>query len=416
VTDTAPGEVWSDDALRHLALTHDFGDAPARIGVAVSGGSDSTALLHLFARAYPDRIFAVTVDHGLRPESAAEAAGVAALCETLGVPHITLRWQGPKPTGNLMDQARIARRDLIAGWANANGLTHILLGHTADDQAESFLMNLGRAAGLDGLSGMRPDWHDLGLRWQRPCLGVPRADLRAYLGRQGLGWIDDPSNDNDRFARVRARKALRGLAPLGITVPRLAESIRHLAASQDALREVAAQTVERITTVEAGAVRLPQAELDVLSPDIRRRVLRGIAGWMTGAAYPPRETQMARLDAALRDGRPATLAGLRFGVTAGLITATREPRALQGPVAFGQVWDHRWWITGPDDGGLEVRALGGEGLALCPDWRSFGPRAALVASPAVWSGDDLVAAPLAGKCGPYRAELTQGLAQFILSH
>jgi tRNA(Ile)-lysidine synthase len=127
---------------------------PPRIGVAVSGGGDSMALLVAAQAAFPSRIAAVTVDHGLRPASADEARAVAAFCAGRGIAHSVLRWQGPKPTGNLMDQARRARILLISDWAKAQGIGDVLLGHTADDNAESLVMNLARSAGLDGLSGI----------------------------------------------------------------------------------------------------------------------------------------------------------------------------------------------------------------------------------------------------------------------
>ena len=201
MTGSAAGD--SDAALLQAARNAFLPETPARIGIAVSGGGDSMALLHLMHRRAVEGgppVAAVTVDHGLRPESAAEAAGVAAFCAARGIPHQTLRWQGPSETGNLMDQARRARLRLIAAWAQGAGgpgIGHVVLGHTADDQAESFLMNLGRAAGIDGLSGMRPAWHEQGIHWARPLLGHSRAALRDYLRRHGLPWVDDPSNDND---------------------------------------------------------------------------------------------------------------------------------------------------------------------------------------------------------------------------
>ncbi|MGV8951126.1 MAG: tRNA lysidine(34) synthetase TilS, partial [Cypionkella sp.] len=192
-----------------------------RLAVAVSGGSDSLALLHLAHQAAGQLgwdLQAVTVDHGLRDEAAQEAAQVGAICAGLGVPHQVLRWDHGEISGNLQDQARRARYALMTDWARAQGIARVWIGHTADDQAETFLMGLSRAAGLDGLSGMRPDWVEAGVRFERPLLGVSRANLRAYLTRRGVVWLEDPSNQNDRFARVRARRALTMLQPLGITV------------------------------------------------------------------------------------------------------------------------------------------------------------------------------------------------------
>ncbi|MCF8511340.1 MAG: tRNA lysidine(34) synthetase TilS [Rhodobacteraceae bacterium] len=403
-------------ALRHLAKTFFAADPPARFGVAVSGGGDSMALLQLFHHAFPGRVCAATVDHGLRAHSAAEAAGVAAFCAAQGISHSTLRWQGPSPVGNLMDQARHARTALLADWAKGLGMSNVLLGHTADDQAETFLMNLGRAAGLDGLSGMRGRWTAQGICWARPLLGVSRADLRHYLGGQGVAWVDDPSNENDRFTRVRARKALTALAPLGITVETLNTSILNLARARQALSVEVADLADRLVVLAAGAAQLSRSQWLQLAPEMRRRLLLAIIGWMGGAAHAPREAQTLRLDLALHEGRDATLAGLRFRSRGDRVDITREPRAVMGAVPLGAVWDHRWRVLGPADPDAEIRALGEGGLRLCPDWRGHGPREALVVTPAVWSGDRLIAAPLAGVFGQYQAELSQGLPDFIITH
>ena len=142
--------VRSEGGLVERLRSHYAKLNPDRIGVAVSGGSDSLALLHA-ARAWGVVVEAVTVDHGLRPEAAEEAAYVAEVCRGLGVPHSVLRWEGWDGRGNLQDQARQNRYALIAGWAEARRLRSVALGHTMDDQAETLLMRLAREAGVEGL-------------------------------------------------------------------------------------------------------------------------------------------------------------------------------------------------------------------------------------------------------------------------
>lgn len=412
------------DAALLEAVRHTFDRArsdpaaPFRIGVAVSGGGDSLALLHLLHLVAPDAgydLHAVTVDHGLRPEAAAEAAQVADFCAGLGLPHDTLRWSGPQPTGNLMDQARRARLDLIAGWARARGIGHVALGHTADDRAESFLMNLARASGLDGLSGMRAVWAEAGVIWHRPLLGQTRAALRDYLRGQGIGWIDDPSNDNDRFTRVKARRALSALAPLGITVERLSGTIDNLAIVRATLTDVTAQFARGIRE-ESGALVLPRDLWAGWPEEIRRRLLICAIRWMNGASYPPRAAQIAALAAALDLGRDATLAGVRFRARGDHVLITREARATMPPVVWGMTWDHRWQVQGPGGESLHIAALGAEGLRQCPDWRQKGPREALIVSPAVWQKDRLIAAPLARNEPEWGATLGPSFGMFILAH
>ena len=366
------------------------------IGVALSGGGDSTALLHLCLAAGL-RVEAVTVDHRLRPESAAEAAAVGAACRALGVRHEVRVWEHRAVAGNLMDQARRARMALIGDWAKARGIAHVALGHTRDDQAETLLMGLSRAAGIAGLSGMRRQFDAGDVRVHRPLLDGGREELRDWLRGRGIGWVDDPTNENERFARVRARKALAALAPLGITAERLAEVAGNLARAQDAL---AVQVVAAGRWVEerAGALRIG-AGLWAEPAEVQRQVVVQALMWLTGAGYAPRAGEVERLRAALSEGRDATLAGCR--VRQGWMM--REPRAVGGPVAVGQVWDGRWIVEGPEG---EVRALGGEGLRQVNDWRGAGlPREVLLVTPGVWEGERLLAAPLAGLSAGWRVRL-----------
>ena len=204
------------------------------LGLAVSGGGDSMALLHL-AVACGLQPAVVTVNHGLRAEAASEAAQVEAVAAALGLSHETLLWQGWDHTGNLQDAARKARRRLIAAWAVQNNIASVALGHTQNDIAETFLMRLQRGAGVDGLAKMAGHWSEGGILWQRPLLGFTRNDLRLWLQAQGLTWVEDPSNDNPRFDRVRARKALAHLQPLGLTPTHLAQVANHLAEARTAL-------------------------------------------------------------------------------------------------------------------------------------------------------------------------------------
>jgi len=179
---------------------------PGPLGVAISGGGDSTALL-LLLHAARRAVLAVTVDHGLRPESAAEAAAVGALCAARGIPHDTLVWAEGPESGNLQARARQARRRLIADWARGRGIGDVALGHTLDDQAETVLLRLARGSGVDGLAAMAAVAEGDGVRWHRPLLGIGRGALRDWLRGEGVAWIDDPSNEDPRFDRVRVRAA-----------------------------------------------------------------------------------------------------------------------------------------------------------------------------------------------------------------
>ncbi|MGQ0609795.1 MAG: tRNA lysidine(34) synthetase TilS [Paracoccaceae bacterium] len=394
--------------------------APGTLGLALSGGSDSTAMLHLMARAAPPlglRLAAVTVDHGLRPEAADEAAAVGRLCTGLGLSHDILRWDHGPIRGNLMDQARRARYALIADWARERSIEGVALAHTATDQAETLLMGLARGAGLDGLCGMRARFEVGEVTFFRPFLSQGRAELRGYLRRHGLGWLDDPTNEDGRYQRIRARRALKALAPLGMTEARLADSARHLADAQGAVRQAAAAAARDLVREVAGGLLLDRSGLRAFGPELARRVLILCLMWLTRNEHPPRGAEVQRLLHAIAEGRAATLAGCRLLPRDEAALIVREPRALGPAAPAGRLWDGRWLLEGPARPGDEVRALGARGLAGCKGWRQSGlPREALIVSPALWRGETLVAAPLLDGAAGWSARPEPGFHQFALSH
>lgn len=414
-----------EDAALLLAAQDAFGfrlRLPAKVAVAVSGGSDSMAMLHLMARAAPHAgwsLHAVTVDHRLRPEAAEEAAFVGRICERLGVPHEVLVWEHGEIAGNLMEAAREARYALMTGWARKRGIARVALAHTADDQAETFLMGLARSAGIDGLTGMRHRLVRDGVTFLRPFLAFPRAGLRAYLARHGLSWIEDPSNEDDRFTRVKARRALKALRPLGITVDRLFAVVRNLSLAQSVVHQAVSRTGKEIMSETAGSLRFDRRPFLLCGPEVQRRLLISMVGWIGGARHPPRESKIFALGMALDRKKDATLGGVRFRWQGETCWICREARSCGGPVLAGQVWDGRWRLTGLADAvpaDAEIRALGPLGLRQCPDWRAAGlPRHVLEVTPGLWQGQTLIAAPCAG-FGPGAATCTPSFADHLLSH
>lgn len=412
------GGTADPDAELLAELSHAFPPDPARrVGVAVSGGGDSMALLHLMQRVcglQGQPLAAVTIDHGLRPGSADEAAMVGAFCATRGIGHAVLRWTHGPVAGNLMDAARKARHALIGAWARETGITHVALGHTADDQAETFLMALARSSGLDGLVGMPALWHEDGLWWARPLLRQSRAALRAYLRRNGLAWAEDPTNDDPRFERVRARRVLAALAPLGIGAGLIAQSMRLLAGARAALRDDVQRAAQAHVQETAGMLVIGRAGFAALHPEVQRLVLMTGLAWLSGKGLPPRHDSQTGLLAAASGGRDATLHGCRLAVRHDRLFLTREPRATGPAAPVGTLWDNRWMVEGPPG---EVRALGARGLPQVKGWRSLGiPREALLVTPAVWDGDTLLAAPVAGKENGWKARIVTPFHRFAVSH
>lgn len=407
-------EAPTPETIVHAALDRLAGDLP-RIGIALSGGGDSTALMHLvhgWAGPRGTALMAATVDHGLRAGSAAEARQAGAAAQALGIPHDILIWQR-EGAGNLMAAARDARLRLLSDWALRHGLNAVVLGHTQDDQAETLVMRLNRGAGVDGLSGMAPARAAMGTRWLRPMLDVSRADLRHWLVARGIGWAEDPSNRNEDFERIRARNAL---AALGLPLPQLAQSAANLALAREALQVFAAQ-VARGATAVAGALDLPLAAFRAAPLDIRRRLLVAGLRHVTGADYPPRRAPLlAALDALQGEAR-LTLDGVILGPRGGALRLIREPAAARRsppglPDAQGTaLWDGRWRLTGLGQG-QEVRALGYDMLAD-RDWRASGlSRDEAASSPGIWSQGALIAAPLLESAGPVAAWPLRGLGEF----
>lgn len=395
-----------------------FGVRPAKIGIAVSGGGDSMALLHLFARWSQQSgvpIAAVTVDHGLRDGSDREAAGVAKFCAEIGVPHETLLWQDWDGHGNLQAVARDARYRLMADWAQRNGVGGIALGHTRDDGAETYVMRLSRKAGVDGLAAMDTEFERGGVRYARPLWMTSRVELRDYLTRNAVTWVEDPSNYDVDFERVRVRNALAELETLGLGAEALQHSGIVMRQARDALEYYTSQEAHRLVMAEGADLVMP------LKPDvpdeIARRLRAKVIQWMGHMPYPPRLTSMQHLMEGLSLEGTHTLGGAIVTLKDGVLRFVREPNAVRGMTCkTDEIWDKRWAMDGPHADDLQVRALG-DGIAECPDWRDAGlPRMSLMASPAIWRGDVLVSAPLAGYPQGWAARIVADFHSSLVTH
>lgn len=297
--------------------------ADRKLGLAVSGGPDSLALLLLAHAARPDMVEAASVDHGLREESADECRAVSELCARLGVPHQVLRVEVPQ--GNLQDNARTARYAALGQWMAARGLTLLATAHHADDQAETLLMRLNRASGLAGLAAIRPirlldedgDPDDpLAPRLIRPLLGWRKAELEALVSRAGVEPARDPSNRDPQFDRVRMRDALakaKWLDPLSI-----AASARHLSEAVEALEWAASREWDdRVVPDEDGFVYTPGAPRAVQLV-VLERAFRQLGGVPRGGA-------LAVLRDRLAAGEGGNLAGVLATVEGGSWRLRREP-------------------------------------------------------------------------------------------
>jgi len=286
--------------LSRMLTTPPAPDSANGLAVAVSGGSDSialTLLLHSYCQQHSLPLHALTVDHGLRPESATEAAQVGVWMQQYGIPHSVLVWQHQAlpVSGNLQALARENRYRLLTDYCRAHGITALSLGHTQDDQAETIALRQQRQAGPVGLSGMSARLTKHGVTLLRPLLGISRSALRDYLQAQGQCWIDDPSNDNADFDRIRIRQHLaaqpeekQDLLALG----------RSMAAERLALEAAANQWLlqpEYIRTELPSGLRITRSALTAQEEALGCYLLGRMLTTIGQTAYAPRYAPLQQL-------------------------------------------------------------------------------------------------------------------------
>ena len=330
----------------------------------------------------------------MRIEAQQEAQWVSALCANLGIDHSILPIND-LPTGpNLQARARKARYDALAAWGQAMACSSICLGHSQTDVAESFLIRLARGSGVDGLSEMRGRWTDRGMEWQRPLLAFSRADMQDFLRGQGQSWRNDPSNEDPAFMRVRMRQAAPDLDALGLTGLRLAKTATRMRYVQEALEFSMRGLWPQVAKIDFTDVLFDQEALGRLPREYVERMLAAALNWISGQPYRPRNSALLRC---LGAKKTMTLHGCVLIPQPGnLLRISREFSAVEGLVAQADaLWDGRLSMVNPKKS-YEIRALGPSGLGQCPEWRGSGrPRLALLASPSVWRGPRLLAAPMA---------------------
>ena len=318
------------DEARIDALMAPLADATATL-IAVSGGPDSTALLVMaaeWAGRRNARVFAATIDHRLRRESAAEAEGVAALSARLGVPHATLAWTGPKPATRLMERAREARYRLLAAHARSVGADAVTTAHHLDDQAETVLFRLLRGSGVAGLAGIAAATRLGGLTLARPLLAVPKSDLVAFCRARGLSFAEDPSNADPAYARTRLRALMGTLANEGLDAECLARLARRAAETDEALTRMTAEVDARLGPGPIDARALLAEPVAIVQRVLARRIA-GAGGRDEGRIGLEKIEALAlRLRSAAAGGRPlsANVGGALVRLTAkARLDVAKEP-------------------------------------------------------------------------------------------
>lgn len=326
-----------DDTLSDEGLAHLFASLNQASGIlaAVSGGPDSIALMHGLARwraagAKPP-VLVATVDHGLRPEAAAEAAFVAREAAALGLPHRILTWTGAKPRTGIQEAAREARYGLLADCAREEGLSHLVTAHTLDDQAETIMMRLSRGSGLAGLAGMRRETERPGIIHARPLLDRTKAALLDLCQRHGWRYVEDPSNADTLYARVRWRGLMPLLAAEGLDARRLARLGERAARADEALDIKAREALDRARPVVAEGRLTFQAR--ILASEPFEIAVRALEHALLRAGIGLDNSRLHRLEACTARLRDALGAGeaLRLTVAGALVRLDRAGQAFIGP-------------------------------------------------------------------------------------
>ena len=379
--------------------------------LAVSGGPDSTALMVLAARWRDGEgrdvpVCVATVDHGLRPEAADEAALVCANAAELGFEAVSLTAdlsRSGSDAGNLQARAREARYRCLVEVARAKGFDTIATAHHKEDQAETFLIRLARGSGVYGLGAMTVESRLDGLVLWRPLLGVERATLHRIAAESGLSCVDDPSNEDPAFTRVRWRALLPELAANGLTVERIGDTARRMRRAADALDQYAGALLKENVSVNAlGAVRGDAGFLLTAPDETALRALARLLQAVAGTVYTPRLDRIEGLLTSIRDnvgkdgGFRRTLNDCLVDLRNGRLTVVRE-WGRNGPprckaVSDTQItWDGRFELELPQDlaDDLEIGALG-RFDQVDPD---DGDPAEIRTIPVILDGDAVVALP-----------------------
>jgi tRNA(Ile)-lysidine synthase len=372
--------------------------APFSIAVAVSGGPDSMALCLLLAdwvRDQGGRLIALTVDHGLRPESAEEAQQVSRWLAACGIAHHILTWDGDKPSTAIQTKAREARYDLMEKWCRRNHVATLAVGHQRHDQAETFLLRLMHGSGLDGLASMAANRRLGDVRLIRPLLSISKPRVLATLAERGQAFISDPSNDNLKYERVRVRRLMDD-------IPLSEEAITSTVVKLGQARASMERLVDRAETVLVSRHLMGFAVVDYqgllqLPFEIAVRVMSRLVRQIGGKRYPPNTDAVLRL---LIKGT-GTLAGCRVEQhREDVVMLCRENRGVEprkSVIPGGRVqWDGRFFVdTKPEcPANAQVGALGAEGWKQIKDRMTWSIPASIRATlPAIWVQDRAVKIP-----------------------
>ncbi len=391
-------------AMKKLGI----GETRQKIAVAVSGGGDSLALvmlLHDWMKSAGGELLALTVDHKLRPDSTTEAQEIQELLRARGIAHEILTWRNDKPATHVQELARAARYELLLGECRRRGFPLLAVAHNLEDQIETFWMRLAHGSGLDGLAAMAAVRNVDGVALIRPLLNFTREQLRATCRQFGVTWIEDPSNKNEKYLRVKLRPFENLLAEEGLTPARLAQTVQKLEDARQALQVMTEQTAAACVALHPEGYAALKTSLWQQAPrDIQRRVLAQTLLAVAPQPYPAgfEAVEAARLELQTDGFAGKTLAGCEIFPHKGDLLIVREAAVVgsRKRAAAEALWDGRFLLSGfsPDES-AEIGALGEDGLSAL---RKNAPELPALETlpfkvkrvlPALWRGENLLAVP-----------------------
>ncbi len=395
--------------------------------IAVSGGADSVALMHAanrWRRATGGhiRLVVTTIDHGLRPQSRTEAEFVGAVANRIGLQHFILNWQGAKPGAGLQNAARNARYGLLRAFAAENHLAAVVTAHTQEDQAETLMMRLARGSGLDGLAGIAAVTHMGEMTLIRPFLDISKVRLKAFLRSIGESWIEDPSNADANFERVRVRRAIGVLRKQGFDTRAIALSAKRLGRAKDACASAASNfAASHLQVFPEGWARVALAAFRSAPGEIAINFLSKVLAAFGGGARQVRLSKIEALYLALlkEEDDKWTLGGCILRLASGQVTIIREEgRLISNDILLAPgeraVWDGRFEVSCNHQSGLvRVTALRLEGWKRLDSPLLGAPKAALSVTPAFWLDDQFLSAPLASTASTSSGDALVCRATFV---
>ena len=386
----------------------------SKIAIAVSGGVDSMVLMNLAKESdflNDKNVFILVVDHGLRAESKQEAKFVKNEAKKLGFPTRILKWKGSKPNKRIQEEARNKRYSLLINFCRENNINNLYLAHHLDDQIETFLFRMFRGSGLQGLTSFSSSYERNGLTLIRPLIDTPKSELISYARRKKINWVEDPSNENQKYDRVKLRKVLPLIYKEGFDKKVFLKSVKKLRLANQALDQITKEFVLKYVTINKNISIFINQELFLTAPeDVQLRVLQNTIRIFSGERYYSPDylkilnlMNWARSD---NDISAKTLGGTIFRKRKGGIILYKEVKKLNEikPIKLSKskytAWDNRFLIKINKSVKGEISYLGNEGVKILKSKKILGkkgfngiPLTALYSIPAMWDGKRLISAP-----------------------